>query len=82
MRIMNKLFANLVRNNSVNYQGDPDVESTKDNQDGSLDLFIGEQIITLLQNIFEVIKENLNSVIQTEDGIYSLLFIKNCLKYL
>ena len=60
---MNKLFANLVRNNSVNYQGDPEEESNRDNQDGSLDLFIGEQVVTLLQNIFEVIKENLNSVI-------------------
>lgn len=48
MRIMNRLFANLVRNNSVTYQGDPEEQDIKENLDGSLDLYIGEQITILL----------------------------------
>ena len=36
----------------------------------------------LLEKIMHVIKENLLDVIRSRDGIYSLLFVKNCFNYL
>ena len=76
------MFASLIKNNSPQYQGTRDQEKAPNDQNEQLDELIKSQMYDLLQKILSVFKENLNQIIHSQDGLYCMLFIKNCFNYL
>lgn len=49
-------------------------------QEQQFDAFISGQINNLLPKILLTIKDNLFKIIKSQDGLFSLLFIKNAIK--
>lgn len=48
-------------------------------QDSEFESFLESQLPKLLETMFSVLKENIESVFSSTDGLYCMLFIKNCL---
>ena len=76
MTIMNQMYAHLINNNSLQTHSEAKFE------ENSSDQFIFGQINHLLVKILQVYKENLSQIIGTQDGLYCMLFLRNCLRFL
>lgn len=80
---MNQLFASLINNNSfpvANQAAQPVQENINPNE--NFDTFVINQIHSLIPKILHVLKDNLQTIVGTQDGLYCLLFARNALTYL
>ena len=69
MKFMNKLFANLIKSAEID-------GSHKDESPEFFD-YIDNKAAGIAIQLLSVIKENLNSVIGREDGMFCCMFLKN-----
>ena len=63
---MNHLFAQILKKDGK--VSDHDFED-----------YLESQLPQLLETIFSVLRDNLESIFTTNEGLYCMLFIKNCL---
>jgi len=78
---MNQLFASLINNNSFP-NSNVAVSPSSENPNENFDTFVKNQIHSLLPKILQVLKDNLQIIVGSQDGLYCMLFIRNTLKFL
>lgn len=72
MKFINHLYAKFVSEN----------ERVATQQNNDLNLYFKSKFNQILKLVLGVCKENLNQLLETEEGLYCVLFINNCMRML